>query len=63
MKIYKPKIGETVYYKDIKYIVKSIYGDFAHIEDKNNNYEYILYWMLENMKQNRKKKLDRVKNK
>jgi len=69
MKLYKPKEGETVYYNDRKAICCYVYdGDYIRIQydnslDDEKDTDYVLFWLLETMKQNRKKKLDRVKMK
>ena len=62
MKLYKPKEGEIVYYNDIKYTVKYANNDYIRIENEGDvDSEYVLFWMVDNIRKIRKKKLDRVK--
>ena len=62
MNIYKPTDGETVFLNDKKYIVDFIRGDYANIISEDGKGDYVLFWLLENIRQNRKKKLERVKD-
>ena len=59
------KINDNVFDKEKNlmtiYKVQHIFGDFAIIKDKEGNIKRQLIWLLESVKNNRKKKINRIK--